>query len=206
MPIAAATSGSWGILKEPCAPIATAIRQPRVPGSRSATVGCRGGVPPPPASLSVSTMTTDAICSRAGPSAATCRLTFVYGQPVAYRTVQFRDNGFMGSDQADEQSDQLLDKAELLDAFHDTVAQWLASRAKVEQTANFGAAGGPGESQHKNAVAVHDVNTAKLRELLAVAGGRDDVDDVELSRAATISPLELGAIRRELGTTSSAKP
>jgi hypothetical protein len=107
---------------------------------------------------------------------------------------QTDENGGMASDDAGKQ--------ELLQAFHDAVKKYWHSRDAVGQTADFGAPGGDGEKQHRKADAAHKTDTAVLKQLLAKAHERGDVDDVELAKAATISPLELKTIRRELQATA----
>ena len=71
--------------------------------------------------------------------------------------------------------------------FHDAVANYRSSRDAVTKTADFGAPGGDAERQHRNYQAVHEKTSATLRHLLAEAA-EQGVDDIELARAATVSP------------------
>lgn len=90
------------------------------------------------------------------------------------------------------------DSEEFKKEFHDAVANYWCSRDDVATTANFGAPGGDGQTKHETAKAAHEVNAAAVRRLFDEADTRGDVDEVWLAQVATISPLELRTIRREL--------
>lgn len=87
---------------------------------------------------------------------------------------------------------------EFLRAFGAAFGQWSASGKRVELTADFGTPEGDAEKQHRNSQTVHDVNTSALNQLFVEAATLD-IDDVDLARAATVSPLELGKARDSLG-------
>ena len=114
--------------------------------------------------------------------------------PAKASVAQTEQNGGMASEDAGKQ--------EFLQEFHDAVKNYWHSREAVRQTADFGTPGGDGEKQHWASETAHKTNTAVLKQLLAKVDERGDIDDVELSKAATISPLELKTIRRELQATA----
>lgn len=87
---------------------------------------------------------------------------------------------------------------EFLSAFGATFGQWSDSGRRVELTADFGAPGGDAEKQHRNAQTVHDANTAKLKQLFADAA-RLGLSEVDLAKAATVSPIELRNAQDGLG-------
>lgn len=72
---------------------------------------------------------------------------------------------------------------EFLRAFQKTYEDWSNSGRRVELTANFEAAGGHGEQEHKNWLNVHVIYTAKLKRLFADADQLGDINDFDLAKA-----------------------
>lgn len=91
-----------------------------------------------------------------------------------------------------------VDLKDFLRAFGTTYGQWSDSSRRVELTADFGAPGGDAEKQHNNAQTVQGINSAKLMQLFADAA-QLGVSDVDLAKAAQVSPIELRNARDGLG-------
>jgi hypothetical protein len=82
---------------------------------------------------------------------------------------------------------------------HDAVKNYWHSRDAVAATADFGAHGGDGQRKHQAAKALHQANMATLKGVLEKADKRaGGVDDIQLAKAALVSPQEFRTIREEL--------
>jgi hypothetical protein len=84
----------------------------------------------------------------------------------------------------------------LFQEVHDAVKNYWHSRDEVAATADYGAAGGDGQKKHEEAKATHQANRAALKRILEKAD-QAGVNDIELAKAATVSPLEFRTIRGE---------
>jgi hypothetical protein len=79
----------------------------------------------------------------------------------------------------------------------DLVENFRASRTAVARSENFGAPGGPGEQQYKSRQAVYEANAANLKHFLDEKA-EEGVGDDELGKAATMTPMQLAELKREL--------
>jgi hypothetical protein len=89
-------------------------------------------------------------------------------------------------------------KQEFLRISGATVANWLKTRQRVKESADYHASHDWAKGQHETWLALHKFNTDSLKRLFAHASELGDVDEIELSHAAGISPVELREIRENL--------